>query len=193
MNTFLFCKSSTLLKLLLLLFIYWSISLGNAHATVVLGTINTQPSIISVGEPFSLNIDLVDPSQVPVEDAWVIAEFRPEGAPDSSEPISIRLEESQQKGSYKAEVTLSEEGNWQLFLRDQTFRQEEATASLSFPIQANTTFDPIKFIFPPTDTGSNNIRTWIIWIIGLPVAAGIITTIIVLRNSKKDDVDEIEA
>lgn len=160
-------------------------SQASAHATIVLGILSTEPAEITTNEPFKLKIDMVDPSQIPVEDAWVLAEFRPEGTSQTTEPINVRFEESSdQKGTYYADINLKEEGDWQLLLRDQTFRQEEATASLTFSLVNNTQIEPINFLFPPTATNSNILRRWLIWIIALPILAGIIVTVTVLRQKQ---------
>jgi len=48
-------------------------------------------------------------------------------------------------------------------------------------------FPDIEFIFPPTAIqNTNNWRTWVIWIVGMPLIAAIILTILVLKNPKKD-------
>ena len=177
-----FCQSHHKLALLSLL-LFSFMPQAAAHATIVLGTLSTEPAVLSTGESFKLKIDMVDPSQTPIEDAWVLAEFRPEDAALSDESIEVRFEEvTNQKGTYVTELSLPQTGNWQLLLRDQTFRQEEATASLTFPLINNTQVEPINFIFPPTVT-TNAVRTWLIWLIALPILAGIIVTIIVLRQS----------
>ena len=72
-----------------------------AHATIVFGTLESVPSTLQAGEPFSLVMALNDPTGVPVEDAWVLAEFRPEGASEGSEPVSVRFEETE-PGTYEA-------------------------------------------------------------------------------------------
>ena len=165
-------------------------SLAKAHATIVLGTLSTEPAVLTTAEPFMLKIDMVDPSQVPVEDAWVMAEFRSEGAAKNSEPITIRFEESsEQAGLYLAELSLEQEGAWQLLLRDQTYRQEEATANLTFTLAEGEAFEDMQFIFPPTATGSNLLRRWLIWIIALPILTGVIVTVLVLRQARPEDED----
>lgn len=80
-------------------------------------------------------------------------------------------------------MTLPEEGIYQLVLRDQTFQQEEARATLEFVLGSDMP-SSIAFIFPPTQTGSSNLSTWLIYVIGIPVVAGIVVTILVLRATK---------
>ena len=153
-----------------------------AHATLVMGTLTSNPPMPQPGEPLALTLELVDPAQVPVEDALVIAEFRPQGAVEVAEPVSARFEASSLKGVYETEVTLPEAGDWQLVLRDQTFRQEEARATLSFPVGIGGAQEPLSFIFPPTATGPRNLSIWLLWVLVLPLVAGVVVTVVVLRS-----------
>ena len=172
------------LKLLVLLSVGVS-SIALAHATVVFGTLQTD-TVPLPGEPIRLSMILEDPTEVPVEDAWVLAELRPQGAQEA-EPVSARFEESD-PGVYWAEFTLPEAGEWQLLLRDQTFRQEEAEADLTFPVGTGDG-EEIVFLFPPTATGQSNLMTWLVWLIALPLAAGLIVTVVVLRRGNSEDAE----
>lgn len=151
-----------------------------AHATLLLGTLSSVPAVPQPGEPFKLILRLEDPTAVPVEDAWVLAEFRAGAASEQGDPVSVRFEETQ-PGHYETEVTLPRAGDWQLLLRDQTFRQEEARAELSFPVGAGASGEALPFIFPPTATGQG-LTTWLVWIVVLPVVAGVVVTVAVLRQ-----------
>jgi len=78
-------------------------------------------------------------------------------------------------------------------MRDQTFRQEEARANLSFVVLGSDTElvneASIPFVFPPTATGSQGLRTWLIWLIALPVVAGIVVTAFVLLSTSNPKPD----
>jgi hypothetical protein len=149
-----------------------------AHAFFVTGIVKTVPSSANAGEAFTLQIGMQDPVGTPVEDAKVIAEFSKGG-----QLVAVELPESDTPGLYENMVTLLEEGTYQLLLRDQTFRQEEARATLEFTLGPDMP-SSISFIFPPTATGSSNLSTWLIYVIGIPVVAGIIVTVLVLRATK---------
>ena len=160
-------------------------------ATLVMGTLTSSPPTPQPGEPFALTLELADPGQVPVEDALVIAEFQPQGTAEVAEPVSARFEASSLKGVYEAEVTLPEAGEWQLVLRDQTFRQEEARATLSFPVGIGGAQEPLSFIFPPTATGPRNLGIWLVWVLALPLVVGVVVTVVVLRSGN-DSQPEVE-
>ena len=157
-----------------------------AHATLVLGRLTSDPAAPRPGQPFTLRLELVDPTQVPVEDAWVLAEFRPEAAPGGTEPVTTRFEETETAGVYRARVSLPERGAYTLLLRDQTYRQEEAQAELALRVGQRTPPEGLSFIFPPTATGPQSLRTWLLWLVGLPVLAGLAVTMLVLTREPGD-------
>jgi hypothetical protein len=150
----------------------------SAHAFFVTGEITTTPTPAPIGEEFILQIAMTDPSGAPVEDAVVAAEFSKDGKMNRFEFFDSGV-----PGLYSAQVTLLSEGTYSLLLRDTTFTQEEAKATLEFTLGTGQP-DTIAFIFPPTRTGNNNLSTWLIWVIGIPVLAGIIVTVLVLMNTK---------
>lgn len=156
-----------------------------AHATIVLGRLNSEPTTPLVNESFTLTLEMLDPSQVAVEDAIVFAEFNLRG-----DTTQLEFTQTETPGIYQTQGVLASSGEYQLIMRDQTFRQEEARANLSFFVttqsDSQTNEASIAFVFPPTATGSNNITTWLIWLIGIPILAGIVVTVVVLLNPRKD-------
>lgn len=137
-----------------------------AHATLVLGTVATDPTPPQADARFALSLRLLDLTQVPVEDARVLAEF---SRPGQEGPISTRFEETETAGVYETTLELPQEGDYTLLLRDQTFRQEEAQATLTFPV-GQAPAEPLEFVFPPAATGG--VWTWIGFLIGLVLLRG---------------------
>ena len=160
-------------------------SLALAHATFVFGTLSSEPKIPKANQAFTLTLKMEDPSKYPIEDAIVFAEFS-QGKNDT--PLSFKLDETKTPGIYQGQVTLPKAGKYYLLLRDRTYRQEDALANLSVILGEKQMFGKgtSSVIFPPTATGSYNLSTWIIWLIAVPVLAGIIVTIFVLGKSKKE-------
>lgn len=158
----------------------------SAHAFFVTGVITTTPTPAPVGEEFILQIGMTDPSGAPVEDAVVAAEFTKDGQTQRFEFF-----ESGVPGLYSTNVTLPSEGTYSVLLRDSTYQQEEAKATIEFTLGPGQP-DSVAFIFPPTQTSNNNLSTWLIWVIGIPVLAGIVVTVLVLLNTK-DKTAEQEA
>jgi YtkA-like len=167
-----------------LLVLLFTLSFVSAHAFFVTGVITTTPTPAPLGEEFILQIEMTDPSGAPVEDAVVAAEFTKDGNTSRFEFFPSGV-----PGLYSANVSLPEEGTYSVLLRDTTYQQEEAKATIEFtagPEQPET----IAFIFPPTQTSSNNLSTWLIWVIGIPVLAGIVVTVLVLLNTKDKDAEQ---
>ncbi len=160
------------------------IGMANAHATFVFGTLASTPKIPKANEAFVLELKMEDPSKYPIEDAIVFAEF---SQTEEEPPLSFKLDETETAGVYSGEIKLPHEGKYYLLLRDRTYRQEDALANLSIKLNQEQMFakGTSSIIFPPTATGSYSLSTWIVWLIAIPVLAGLIVTIFVLTRSKK--------
>lgn len=175
----------TLTLFMLVLLGLTEIQTAAAHATLVLGHLEVLPERPAESAPLELRLRLEDPTQVPIQDAAVFADLRPMGQPDA-EPVRAEFSETQTPGTYEATATLARPGPYRVVLRDQTYRQEEATATLTEPLRvggANTAQD---FNFPPTATGSAGWRTWLLWLLGLPLVAALLVTVLVLTRGGGD-------
>ncbi|MFO7545500.1 MAG: hypothetical protein R6W77_08410 [Trueperaceae bacterium] len=166
-----------------------------AHATLVLGTLEVTPDPPLPGAPLELRIRLEDPGLVAVEDALVRVEFRPlgeavPGAGNATEAeVGPALAGSDpfretDPGAYRARVTAPPAGTYTVTVRDTTFRQEEAIANVQLGI-GPTAVGAVPFVLPPTATGPRSALTWVLWLVGVPLAAGILVTVLVLRSGPK--------
>ena len=171
--------------------VFLSLSLSSAvfaHATIVLGTLTTEPSSPVVGQSFTLSLAMTDPTGFPIEDAVVLVEFERPGV----DMVSAEFTETSPEGTYETRVTLSEPGDYTLVLRDQTFRQEEARVSTTVNLGRGPLFltGENSVIFPPTATASTtSLWSWLVWVIALPVVAGIVVTVLVLRSPPREEPD----
>ncbi|MEZ4631486.1 MAG: hypothetical protein R2880_12410 [Deinococcales bacterium] len=161
-----------------------------AHATLVLVRLELSPNPPQVAQPVKLQLSLQTALQLPVEDAKILLELRPKDNPQAL-PISYYLTESE-PGFYDINLNLPTAGVWDAYFRDQTFTQEEATAHVDLVVYDDVSaraLEAIEFIFPPTATGptANSLKTWLIWVIALPILAGVAVTILVLSQSKSKD------
>lgn len=162
-------------------------SIVTAHATLVFVDVTSEPAPPRVGEPFVLRIDMRDPVDAPVEDAIVFVEAT---APNGSTMLASDRFEETEPGVYETTLTLAASGNWTLLFRDRTFRQEEANATLTLGVGPEGTADVLTFIFPPTATGPQSLTTWLVWLVGLPLVAGLVVTVMVLRGGDADEDEE---
>ena len=186
----------SLLTLMLVLAGFTGLQTAAAHATIVLGHFEVLPQRPAEGAPLELRLKLEDPTQVPIQDAVVLADLKPVGQPDAK-PIRAEFSETQTPGTYEAMTTLTQPGPYQIVLRDRTYRQEEATATLTQPLRVgnpNTapnaqTNRAQDFNFPPTATGSAGWRTWLLWLIGLPLVAALLVTVLVLTRGERENAE----
>lgn len=152
----------------------------SAHATLVRGALVMLPDSPQANAPFRLRLGLLDPNEAPVQDAVVSAQFRARG---ESDVVEARFTETRDAGIYESSaIVLARPGNYQLLLRDQTYRQEEARAEVAFRVGGETPKESYIFVFPPTATGGQGVGTWLLYVVLLPVVAAAIVTFWVLSR-----------
>ena len=154
-----------------------------SHASIVLVTLTVTPKSPEANQNFQIELYLEDPLQTPIEDAIILVEASLQGL--NSVPIIANLKESS-AGVYQTNIKLPQEGAWELFFRDQTFKKEEATARVSINVGTENP-EKIEFIFPPTQVSSNKLWVWLVWVIGLPIVAALIVTVLVLSSGKVEN------
>ena len=163
-----------------------------AHATLVFGELTFAPDPVVPGSPFAISMTLEDPTLTPVEDAIVSLEFRPIDADAAPLPTDgevpplrdVRLVETG-PAVYTAEVDLPDPGRYQVRVRDRTFQWEEATASVVVVIDERP-LGVLPFVLPPTQVGPRGLTTWLLWLIGVPLVAGAVVTVLVLTSNRTD-------
>ena len=160
-----------------------SLSIVHSHASIVIITLTITPNAPKANKDFQIELYLEDPLQTPIEDAVILVEASLKEN-NNPEPITFNFVETS-AGTYQSSINLPEEGTWELFFRDQTFKREEATANVDINVGKENP-ETIEFIFPPTKVDSNNLWVWLVWVIGLPIVAAIIVTVLVLSSSKSD-------
>ncbi len=187
-----------------------------AHATLVFGELTTPEDNPDAAAGFTLQLHMMDPVRTPIEDATVAAEFRlltdeelealeaEPGSADEGPAEGVQaeelelpqgdwhvyvLEESGPGGNYSARIQLPAAGVYQLIMRDTTYPQEDAVADLTIRFDGETAFDTALFIFPPTDIGAASLGTWLLWLVAIPVLAGVIVTVAVMARKPEDGKD----
>lgn len=178
---------AALLAALLLAFLGGGVA--HAHATLVLGTIAFEPDPPPVGHETTVRIRLHDPSLLEVEDAIVFVQFSPYLDGNVGHPLvsTERLDEIE-PAVYETRIVAPPAGDYRLRVIDRTFRQEEAVADVDISIGSGTVGN-VAFVLPPTATGPQDVLSWLVWIVGLPLLAGVIVTVLVLRGGSKDPSD----
>lgn len=176
---------------------------ASAHATLVIGELTVAPDPPAPDSTVTVTVSLIDPLLVPVEKALVRIELREIDPEDPAVPPSITGTEAVEflalpavlatdylpeidKGVYSGSFVAPEQGRYTISVRDTTFRNEEAIANigLDFGMARN---GEVAFVLPPTPIGPRSLGTWLLWIIGIPVAAGLLVTVLVLRRGADQD------
>lgn len=169
-----------------------------AHATLVFGELTLTPDPPQPGVPFEVVVTLEDPTVTPIEDALIALEFRvlPPGTDASPAPTdadappplrAIDLVEIR-PAVYRGEVDLPEATTYTVRVRDRTFEFEEATASLVVEVGGRT-HGALPFILPPTQVGPRGLATWLLWLVGVPLVAGAVVTVLVLTSPRPERSD----
>jgi hypothetical protein len=162
-----------------------------AHATLVFGELTLTPDPATAGAPLSVTVTLEDPSLTPVEDAIVTLEFRT--LDDGAAPLptdgtyppalrTVRLVETD-PAVYTADLDLPAAGSYQVRVRDNTYQYEEANASVVLAIDGRP-LGALPFVLPPTQVGPRGLATWLLWLIGVPLVAGAVVTVLVLTSNR---------
>lgn len=167
-------------------------SLAFAHPMLVIGEVRFDPDPPVPGEAATAVLTLQDTSLTEVEDAVVFLELRSgspasEGAEPRGEPLfaTDRLEEVS-PGVYETVIEVPQPGSYTLSVRDRTYRQEEAVANVELVIDGEPV-DFVPFVLPPTATGPASLGSWLIWLVGVPLLAGVVVTVLVLRSGRGGD------
>jgi hypothetical protein len=156
-----------------------------AHATLVFGELTLSPDPPTPEGVTTWRITLEDPSLTGVEDAIVFLELRTLAGSAEDTGTEIFRERLSESAPARYELTTATPplGTYQVFIRDQTYPWEEATASLLLDVGAEA-LGALPFILPPTQVAPRSLATWLAWLIGLPLAAGGLVTLLVLRGAR---------
>lgn len=182
-----------------------------AHATLVIGELRVSPDPPVPGQPVEVAVALVDPLLVPVEKALVRVELREIDPEDPAVPASITGTEASdflalpallgsdylpevEAGRYVGTLTAPPEGRYTLSVRDTTFRNEEAIANVGLDVGSDVgsgagtaANGDVDFVLPPTPIAPRSLSTWLVWIIGIPLAVGALVTVLVLRRGPEPE------
>lgn len=175
--------------------LWWLAVVGaaHAHAFLVLGEMTFTPDPPVPGAPLQVAVMMNDPSLAPVEDAVVFLEIRRQRLVDDDVPASsteapdlpppdLRVDLAETTpGRYEGTLTAPPAGEHHVLVRDQTFQWEEANASVMIEV-GGAALGTLPFILPPTAIGPRSLWVWLLWLIGVPVLAGIVVTALVLTS-----------
>lgn len=176
-----------------------------AHPMVVIGHLSIEPNPPEPGAEVHVDILLEEQTQKPVPDAIMFMEFRtipadydlndPDRTPLLDLPIFYKTDlplEEYAEARYRITFPVPEKGSYYLTIRDRTYPAEDAIATIEFEtgLEKPYTDKELLFILPPTDITPAKLSTWIAWLIAIPLIAGIVVTVLVLRTAKPEEETE---
>ena len=158
-----------------------------AHGTVVLGAVTANPDPPSPGAPLILTVDLATLSKAPVEGAKLEGTLQPAGQPGAA-PTPLTFQEYPEPyGTYRARLEAAPPpGRYTLTVRDRTYPKEDIRASVTLQVGGAQPNGSLDFTFPPARGGSRSVVRWLLWLVGLPLLAGVVVTVLVLRSKNED-------
>ncbi len=155
-----------------------------AHGTLVLGSVTLTPDPPRPGASLVITVDLATTARSPVEGAKLSGTLVPANRPGAT-PVALTFQEYKEPyGTYRASFDAPAAGTYTLTVRDSTYKNEDTTAKVALQIGGTAPNGSLDFTFPPVNTGSRSVVRWLLWLVGLPLLAGVVVTILVLRSKR---------
>lgn len=189
-------------RFLLISLVVATLSWVAAHPMVVIGHLAIEPNPPEPGAEVHVDILLEEQTQKPVPDAIMFMEFRlippnydlndPDRIPILDLPIFYKTDlplEEYAEARYRITFPVPDKGSYYLTIRDRTYPAEDAIATIEFETgrEKPYTDKELLFILPPTDITPAKLSTWIAWLIAIPLLAGVVVTVLVLRTAKPEE------
>ena len=169
---------------------------ASAHGTLVRGALTLDPDPPRAGRPMVLSIELAKTNNDPVEGAELVAELKPAAARGPGAPAgpsasagtrTFPLQEYREPyGTYRAELTAPPAGSYTLTVHDRTEPGEDTTAAVPVRIGGDVANGDLGFTFPGGAGSSHPLATWLIWLVGVPLAVGIVVTVLMRRAGRAE-------
>ena len=166
-----------------------------AHPVLLFGRVSTDPADAPAGQPVRVTVQLTDSArqEVPGLD-MEIRLFDPETDPEalaavgaseeSGLPVLARvaITDEDDNGVYHGELPELAAGSYPFRLVELVDEEVESNSSGVLPVGAGEPID-MDLILPPVAAG---VGTWLIWLVGLPLLAGVLVTVLVLSGKGKE-------
>jgi hypothetical protein len=163
-----------------------------AHQSLLFAHVRTRPAAPPAGEPFELLVHLTDSSHRDVTGVELVARVAhvavagaDEGAGGAQEPAgATRLSAEPGSGRYRALVPARPAGEYRLTLEEIVDGQSETSASTQIVVGGEAPVE-MQLVLPPS--GRSGLGTWLVWLVGLPLLAGLLVTLLVLTGRPKPE------
>jgi len=177
------------------------LSLAQAHGSLVLGAVSLSPDPPVPGEALTISVVLATSGNAPVEGAKLAGELTATAAAEADAastgtstttgtpttmvpaiPVPLR-EFPEPYGTYRARITAPAAGRYTLKVVDHTYPKESTSASVVLQVGGPAANGALDFTFPPTNV-PRSLVSWLLWLVGLPLAAGIVVTVLMMRSKR---------
>jgi hypothetical protein len=157
---------------------------ASAHGYIVVGTVDVTPNPPRPGHTMTVTVQLQSTTRATVTGADLLAKLRPGGAQDTTPLATFQLApEADAGGTYQGSITAPSVGAYTLTFEDHTYPHEHITADVPLSVGGTQPDGTLDFVFPPTKRAG--IATWILWILGPPLATGAGAWLLVRRSNTK--------
>lgn len=161
----------------------WLLTPALAHSTIIRGSVTIAPDPPAPGRTMVLTVDLASPSNAPVEGATLVVELTPQTSTVGAAARTIPLQEYKEPyGTYRAQFAAPPAGSYTLNVHDRTAPGEDTTAAVPLRVGGDVANGSLGFTLAAPATGSGGLGNWLLWLIVVPVAAGVLVTFLVRRS-----------
>lgn len=177
------------------------------HPQILFANVSTEPAAPQAAEPFTIRVELHDSSGRAVTDLELALMIHQPGSEitvaegDSAAEIDDGLEgddgldgngdvvaevplgSAGESGVYRAEVPALPAGDYPFRLAEVVNGNIESNAVGELPVGGEESV-MLELLMPPVSAG---FGAWLVWLVGLPLLAGLLVTILVLTNRRKSE------
>ncbi len=159
-------------------------SAATAHGYIVVGTVGITPNPPQPGHIMTVTVQLQSTTRATVTGAKLVAKLLPGNGSDTPPLATFQLTpEAGAGGSYRGSATAPRAGAYTLTFEDHTYPHEHITADVPLSVGGTQPDGTLDFVFPPTKRAG--LATWILWILGPPLATGAGVWLLVRRSNTK--------
>jgi hypothetical protein len=158
-----------------------------AHQSLLFAHVSTRPDAPLAGEPFELLVHLTDSSHRDVGRVELVASLTEVGRPEAEDidaggaqegAGATPLDAEPGSGLYRGLMPAHPAGEYRLTLVELVDGETETSASAEIEIGGEAV--DMQLVLPPS--GRNGLGTWLVWLVGLPLLAGLLVTLLVLTG-----------
>lgn len=168
----------------------WLLGIAWAHQSLLFAHVTTRPAIPVAGEAFALSVRVTDSSHRQVSGVNLLARLDVDGADsdrsvDAREPVlEAPLRATSGSGEYRGRFEAMPSGVYRLTLIEVDDGRSKASATGNLSVGGSSAVD-LQLLLPPS--GQGRLGTWLVWLVGLPVLAGLLVTVLVLTGRDRSE------